>query len=80
MFITNKRVVLPTNILYNTISIEVVPKFKLLGITLDSKLNFEDFVSGLYVAINKKMFAIKRIFYLSNSVRLFYLALISDYL
>ena len=70
MFITNKRVILPSNIIYKKISFEVVPKFKLLGITLDSKLNFVDFVSGLSMAINKKMFAIKRIFYLSNSVRL----------
>ena len=50
MFITNKRVILPTNIIYNTISIEFGPKFKLLGISLDSKLNFVDFVSGFSMA------------------------------
>ena len=36
MFLSYKRVIVPTNIIYNKISIEVVPKFKLLGITLDS--------------------------------------------
>ena len=70
MFITNKRVVLPTDNSFNREKIEVVSKFKLLGIFLDCRLNFLDFVSGLSLVINWKMFAIKRLFYLSKSLKL----------
>ena len=70
MFITNRRVILPTAISFNKEKIEVVSKFKLLGITLDYRLNFLDFVSGLSLVINRKMFAIKRLFYLSKAVKL----------
>ena len=45
---------------FNKEKIEVVSKFKLLGITLDYRLNLLDFVSGLSLVINRKMFAIKR--------------------
>ena len=70
MFITNRRIILPTAISFNKEKIEVVSKFKLLGITLDYRLNFLDFVSGLSLVINRKMFAIKRLFYLSKAVKL----------
>jgi len=70
MFITNKRVQLPSFVTFNHIKLEVVPKFKLLGITIDRKLSFNDFSVGLSSAINKKHFAIKRIFYLADSVKL----------
>ena len=72
MFITNRRVILPTATSFNKENIEVVSKFLLLGITLDYRIKFLDFVSGLYFVINRKMFAIKRLFYLSKAVELQY--------
>lgn len=70
MFITNKRIDLPKHIVFGDIKIEVVCKFKLLGITLDSKLNFLDHVSNLSKSINSKLYAIRRIFYLSFNVKI----------
>ena len=71
MFITNKRIELPTSIdIGNNIMIEVVTKFKLLGIQIDNKLSFEQHVSDTCLKINRKLFSIKRIFYLSTSVKL----------
>lgn len=44
MIVTRHRVSLPKSILVNGIEIEVVDKFKLLGVTLDSKLIFSSYV------------------------------------
>ena len=62
MFITNKRVVIPNNIELNGHIVEVVDKFKLLGITIDNKLNFRNHVADLSMIINTKLFSIKRLF------------------
>ena len=40
MFVTNKRIVLPKEITIRNVSVQVVEDFKLLGITIDNKLNF----------------------------------------
>lgn len=72
MFISNKhKFFFPTHIKINvSICIEHVKKFRLLGITLDCKLNFINLVNDLSLSINKKMYAIKRLFYLSFNVKL----------
>ena len=70
LFITNKRFKIPESILIDSITIKVVDRFKLLGVTIDRKLTFRDHVSQQCNAINRKLFAIKRMFYLSNEVRL----------
>jgi len=70
MFVTHKRCEIPLNVVFNSNQIEVVSKFKLLGTWLDSKLNFDLAASELVLSINRKLYAIKRIFYLSNSVKL----------
>ena len=44
-------------------------KFKLLGVWLDSKLTFEHHVTQLRLQINKKLYCIKNLFYLSFSVK-----------
>jgi hypothetical protein len=44
MIITNKRVNMPKSIDFDDISIEVVDHFKLLGVTIDNKLQFNKFV------------------------------------
>ena len=40
MVLTNKRIVIPSSISYKNVNIEVVKQFKLLGVVLDNKLNF----------------------------------------
>ena len=40
MFVTNKRVVFPKEIIIKNVSIQVVDDFKYLGMRLDNKLNF----------------------------------------
>ena len=70
MFITNKRVTLPSTVTLNGISIDVVTNFKLLGVTIDNKLSFSSYVSSICRIVNTKLFSIKRLFYLSTSVKL----------
>ena len=45
MFVTNKRVSLPSSVDLNGVSVSVVSEFKLLGVTLDKKLNFDKHIS-----------------------------------
>ena len=79
MFITNRRVKLPKEIIVFDkivnnkkliIKVEVVETFKLLGVTLDNKLNFLEHCSNLKKVINRKLFSIKRLFYLATSVKI----------
>ena len=49
--------------------IQCVSEFKLLGITIDNKLNFNAHVTKLCHCINSKLFSIKKIFYLNTSVK-----------
>jgi hypothetical protein len=70
MFVTNKRLIKPKAIETNSIKIEIVDQFKLLGVTIDTKLKFTDHVYNVVKAINSKLFAIKRIFYLSFEVKM----------
>jgi hypothetical protein len=79
MFITNRRVKLPKEIIVfdkivnnkqSIIKVEVVETFKLLGVTLDNKLNFLEHCSNLKKVINRKLFSIKRFFYLATSVKI----------
>ncbi len=52
------------------IKIKVVDNFKLLGVTIDYKFNFSKFINETCLKINKKLYSIKKIFYLSTSVKL----------
>ena len=70
MIITNKRVNMPKSIDFDDISIEVVDHFKLLGVTIDNKLQFNKFVSLQCSQINKKMYSIKKLFYLPFEVKI----------
>ena len=69
MVITNKCIKIPETFILNDIEIKCVDEFKLLGVTIDNKLNFNKHVSNLGRCINSKLFSIKRIFYLSTSVK-----------
>ena len=44
--------------------------FKLLGVTIDNKLNFRLHAANIRLIVNKKMFSIKKLFYLAFSVKL----------
>ena len=44
--------------------------FKLLGITIDNELNFTKHSSFKKKIINRKLFSIKRLFFLSTSVKI----------
>ncbi|CAF0946219.1 unnamed protein product [Brachionus calyciflorus] len=72
MIFTNKKIILPDKItlLNNTIEIFRTNSFKLLGCTIDEKLNFEEHVINICLNVKKKLYSIKRIFYLSCSVKL----------
>ena len=71
MIVTGHRVSLPKSILVNGngIEIEVVDKFKLLGITLYSKLIFSSYVSSICGRVNGILYSIKRLFYLPLSTK-----------
>jgi len=70
MFITNKHVILPSVIEFQEQKIEVVKSFKLLGVTIDNKLNFSKYVGDLRNNVNKRLFSINRLFYLATSVKI----------
>jgi hypothetical protein len=64
--VTNKRVKLPEEITVGTklvndkkedIKVSVVNSFKLLGVTIDNKLNFTELCSNLKKIINKKLYS-----------------------
>ncbi len=44
MFVTAKRIKLPTEIIFKDKKIEVVPSFKLLGVEIDNKLSFSQYI------------------------------------
>ena len=71
MFITNKRIKqnLPKVIDIDGNQVKVVDTFKLLGITIDNKLNFNKYSCDLRLIINRKLYSIKRLFYLCTSVK-----------
>ena len=54
MFITNKRVKLPSEIEVDCNLVKTVDNFKLIGINLDNKLNFSTHCSNLKRIINRK--------------------------
>jgi hypothetical protein len=79
MFVTNKRVKLPKEIVEGSkaindkceeIKVSVVNSFKLLGVTIDNKLTFVEHCSNLKKIVNKKLYSIKRLFFLCTSVKI----------
>ena len=71
MFLTNKRgITFPSNFVIDKNSIEVAQELRLLGVNNDNKLNFKKHVENVKCLVNRKLFSIKKIFYLSQSVKL----------
>ena len=55
MFIKNKRFSYPLNICIDNLIVDVVDNFKILGVTIDSKLTFNDFFNNTKKSINIKL-------------------------
>ena len=70
MFVTNRRVMLPGVLTLNGINIQVVDSFKLLGITIDNKLQFRAHCANVCKTITSKLFSIVRLFNMSTSVKI----------
>ena len=65
-----KLTIFPSYINVDGNEVKVVDSFKLLGIIIDNKFNFRKYSSQLRITVNKRIFSIKRLFYLSFSVKL----------
>lgn len=70
MFINKTRNITPDEILIDNKRVEVVSSFRLLGVTIDNKLSFLHHCRDLRKNINKRLYSIKRIFYLPFSVKI----------
>jgi hypothetical protein len=70
MFITKSKIDKPSTIDFGKISIQTVDKFKLLGVIIDSKLDFSQQLNQQCMSINRKLHAIKSLFYLPFEVKL----------
>ena len=72
MFVTTKRTTRPDTIRIDSGTIEIVDTFKLLGVTIDSRLNFLNHVHTISKSIFSKLYAIKRLFFLSFNVKMLF--------
>ena len=70
MFISRKRQKPPKFIDIDSVKIETVEQFKLLGVIVDNKLRFNAHVAHQCMMINKKLYMIKRLFHLPSQVKL----------
>ena len=84
MIVTAKhksKMVIPNTIEVGTHSVAVTDSFKLLGVTIDNELTFKQHIVNICKSVNKKLFSIKKLFYLPFNVRLqFFKTLITVYL
>ena len=68
--IITKDLAKPSKINLAGFEVEVVSNFKLLGIIIDDKLTFNNQILALQKIVNKKLFALKKIFFLSFKIKL----------
>ena len=61
---------IPKSILINSQTINVVDKFRLLGVLVDNKLKFDAYVAQQCLAINRRLFNIKKLFFLPQEVKM----------
>ena len=69
MFISNKRAKFPEFVQIDKQKKQSVSKFKLLGVTIDDKLTFDAFVAQQRLSINKRLYMLKRHYYLPHDVK-----------
>ena len=80
MFVTNRRVSLPDFIEIDGQKVMSVKKFRLLGVNLDNRLNFESHAYEQSNVINKRIYSIKRMFFLPFNLKMtFFKAFILPY-
>ena len=53
----------------DSVNIEVVSSFKLLGVMIDRKLDFHNHVDVLKTLVNRKLFSYKKLFFLSFATK-----------
>jgi hypothetical protein len=71
MFFTQEREIdFPKTIMIQNKTLNVIDKFKLLNIIIDNDLTFLPQVAR--IKINQRLFSIKKIFFLENSVKLLF--------
>ena len=72
MFVHNiyNKIIKPETIQFEKNLIKITDSVKLLGMFIDEKLNFETHVTNLSKSVNSKLYALKRMFMLSNDVKL----------
>ena len=61
---------IPKSISINNQTINVVDKFRLLGVLVDNKLKFDTYVAQQSLAINRRLFNIKKLFILPQEVKM----------
>ena len=69
MIVTNQRLKHPKSICILENRIHVVNSFKLLGVEIDNRLNFSEFVHQTKKDVNKKLFSIKKYFTCRNRLK-----------
>jgi hypothetical protein len=70
MILTKQQLVsLPNTISIDSVNIEVVSCFKLLGVMIDRKLDFHNHVDVIKTLVNRKLFSYKKLFYLSFTTK-----------
>ena len=69
MIITKQRIVRPKSLVINSITVEVVDVFKLLGVTIDHNLFFYKYFDCLRSSVNCKFYSSKKLFFLSNNIK-----------
>jgi hypothetical protein len=71
MFISKKlNIQIPKFIKINNQRVQVVASFKLLGVTIDNKLNFAQHVANMKIQITIKLYSIKRLFFLNKRIKI----------
>ena len=70
MFISNKKLKLPTSISIANSELTIVDCFKLLGVVIDNSLNFHKHIIKVIKDINTKLFSIKKLFFLPTKVKI----------
>ena len=60
----------PSNVIVNGITISIVTHYNLLGVELDQNLDFCKFIAKICHQVNRKLYSIKRLFFLSTNVKL----------
>jgi hypothetical protein len=68
--IRNNNITIPKSIEIHNQHVEVVKQFRLLGVELDQNLKFSFFVADICKKVNRRIFAVKRLFFITHKVKI----------